>query len=141
MDYNKMNELLRSIVEKRIQLSKLSYADQAYDDIEEEMQDLEDDFNEEYEPVFQQALEEIYDTLGSDNEILLPTAYLANKYTAMLPDAHGQVNYEVKGKEGVPIESEQFDGQDVRLVLIPNPSRIAMQINGKTLKVLWTGRA
>ncbi|EIM76303.1 hypothetical protein A3SI_10844 [Nitritalea halalkaliphila LW7] len=141
MDYNKMNELLRSIVEKRIQLSKLSYADEAYDDIEEEMQDLEDDFNEEYEPVFQKAFEEIYKTLGSDNDILLPSAYLANKYTAMLPDAQGLVNYEVKGKEGVPIESEQFDGQDVRLVLIPNPTRIAMQINGMTLKVLWTGRA
>ena len=65
---------------------------------------------------------------------------LANKYFPLLPDSNGIVSYEVKGLEGVPIESEQFDGQDVRIVLIPNPARFVMHINGVSLKDLWRSR-
>jgi hypothetical protein len=50
------------------------------------------------------------------------------------------VSYEVKGMEGVPVESEQFDRQDVRIILVPNPTRFVMQINGQSLKDLWRSR-
>ncbi|AWW32538.1 hypothetical protein DN752_21625 [Echinicola strongylocentroti] len=140
MDLNKLDKDLTAIVEKRIELSKLTYADEDYDDIEEEMHDLEDDFNEEYGDELEGELEKIYDKLDSDTDILLPSAYLANKYTPMLPDAKGVISYEVKGKEGVPIESEQFDGQDVRIIIIPNPTRFVMQINGVPMKDLWRSR-
>ncbi|MDN3671127.1 hypothetical protein QWY93_18010 [Echinicola jeungdonensis] len=140
MDLNKLDTDLTAIVEKRIELSKKTYADPEYDDIEEEVHDLEDDFNEEFGDQLEGELEKIYDKLDSDTDILLPSAYLANKYTPMQPDAHGIISYEVKGKEGVPIESEQFDGQDVRIVLIPNPTRFVMQINGVSLKDLWRSR-
>ncbi len=140
MDYNKLDKALSEIVEKRIALSKIPYADEAYDDIEEELHDLEDDFNEEYGDELEAELEKIYAKLKSDNEVLLPSAYLANIYIPMLPDSFGRISYEVKGKEGVPVESEQFDGQDVRIVLIPNPARFVMQINGVSLKDLWRSR-
>ncbi|GGF44980.1 hypothetical protein [Echinicola rosea] len=140
MDLEKLDKDLTAIVEKRIELSKLTYADEDYDDIEEEMHDLEDDFNEEYGDELEGELAKIYDKLDSDTDILLPSAYLANKYTPMLPDAKGVVSYEVKGKEGVPIESEQFDGQDVRIIIIPNPTRFVMQINGVPMKDLWRSR-
>ncbi|QDH80105.1 hypothetical protein FKX85_14105 [Echinicola soli] len=140
MDLNKLDKDLTAIVEKRIELSKLTYADEDYDDIEEAMHDLEDDFNEEYGDELEGELEKIYDKLDSDTDILLPSAYLANKYTPMLPDAKGVISYEVKGKEGVPIESEQFDGQDVRIIIIPNPTRFVMQINGVPMKDLWRSR-
>ncbi|WP_194775974.1 hypothetical protein [Pararhodonellum marinum] len=140
MDYNKLDKDLTEIVEKRILLSKKSYADPDYDDIEEELHDLEDDFNDEFGDELEAVLEKIYDKLQSDTDILLASAYLANHYTPMLPDSNGIVSYEVKGKEGVPIDSEQFDGQDVRIVLVPNPARFTMQINGKSLKDLWRSR-
>ncbi|GAB3666052.1 hypothetical protein GCM10028791_41840 [Echinicola sediminis] len=140
MDLNKLDKDLTAIVEKRIELSKLTYADEEYDDIEEALHDLEDDFNEEFGDELEGELEKIYDKLDSDTDILLPSAYLANKYTPMLADAKGIVSYEVKGKEGVPIESEQFDGQDVRIILIPNPARFVMQINGVAMKDLWRSR-
>ncbi|GGZ15054.1 hypothetical protein GCM10007049_03870 [Echinicola pacifica] len=140
MDLNKLDKDLTAIVEKRIELSKLTYADAEYDDIEEELHDLEDDFNEEFGDELEGELEKIYDKLDSDTDILLASAYLANKYVPMLPDAKGIVSYEVKGKEGVPIESEQFDGQDVRIILIPNPTRFVMQINGTMMKDLWRSR-
>jgi hypothetical protein len=137
MDYNKLDEDLTAIVEKRIALSKISYDHESYDDIEEEMHDLEDDFNEDYGDELESILEKIYDQLKSDNEVLLPSAYLANEYHTMMPDASGKVTYEVIGREGVPLESEQFDKMDVRLVLVPNPARFVLQINGKSMKDLW----
>ncbi|HSJ66138.1 MAG TPA: hypothetical protein VK921_00585 [Anditalea sp.] len=140
MDFDKLDKDLTTIVEKRISLSKKSYADPDYDDIEEELHDLEDDFNEEFSQYLETELEKIYDKLCPDNDVLLASAYLANKYTPMLADARGVVSYEVKGPEGVPVESEQFDRQDVRIVLIPNPARFVMQINGVSLKDLWRSR-
>ncbi len=140
MDLKKLDQELTIIVEKRIELSKISYADERYDDIEEELHDLEDDFNEEYGDELESELEKIYKLLKSDNDVLLPSAYLANAYIPMLPDANGIVSYEVKGAQGVPIESEQFENQDVRIVIIPNPTRFVMQINGVSLKDLWRAR-
>lgn len=140
MDWTKLDQDLTEIVEKRIILSNITYADPEYDDIEEELHDLEDDLNEEFGDRLEAELEKIYVKLSSDNDVLLPSAYLANNYSPLLPDANGVVSYEVKGPEGVPIESDQFDGQDVRIVLIPNPARFVMQINGVSLKDLWRSR-
>tara|TARA_R100000388_G_scaffold92991_2_gene76776 strand:- start:2032 stop:2388 length:357 start_codon:yes stop_codon:yes gene_type:complete len=118
----------------------MDYNHEDYDDLEEEIHDLEDDFNEDYETVLEKELEKIYSVLKSDTDILLPTAYIANKYKPLLPDANGIISYEVGGQEGVPIESDQFDRQDVRIVLVPNPARFVMLINGRQLKDLWRSR-
>ncbi len=140
MDYKKLDKDLIAIVEKRVALSHMSYADEAYDDIEEELHDLEDDLNEEFGDELESILEKIYVQIKSDNEVLLPSAYLANVYHPMVPDAAGQITYEIKGAEGVPVESEQFDRMDVRIVLVPNPTRFVLQINGKSMKDMWVGR-
>jgi hypothetical protein len=140
MNWEKLDKELTAIVEKKNQLSAMDYSDEKYDDLEEAIHDLEDDFNENYEAVLEKEFEKIYAKLKSDTDILLPTAYIANQYKPVLPDANGVVTYEVSGREGVPIESDQFDRQDVRLVLVPNPARILMIINGKALKDLWRSR-
>ncbi len=140
MDLNQLDKDLTGIIELRIKLTKFSYADPEYDDIEEALHDLEDDFNDTYGEDLERELEKIYDLLRSDNEVLLPSAYLANQYVPLKADSRGIVSYEVKGIQGVPIESEQFDGQDVRLVLISNPARLVMQINGRSLKEVWRSR-
>jgi len=108
MDFDKLDKELSQIVELRIRLSEITYADAEYDEIEEQLHDLEDTLNEEYSNELEEKLEEIYATLSSDNDVLLPSAYLANKYIPMQPDARGVVTYDVQGMEGVPIESEQF---------------------------------
>ncbi|NVJ86088.1 MAG: hypothetical protein HWE15_07265 [Algoriphagus sp.] len=140
MNWEKLDQELTEIVEKRIQLAEMDYSHEDYDDLEEELHDLEDDFNADYEEVLENELEKIYSFLKSDTDILLPTAYIANNYRPLQADAKGIVSYEVVGHEGVPIESDQFDRQDVRLVLIPNPARFVMLINGRPLKDLWRSR-
>ncbi|MDX5339804.1 MAG: hypothetical protein LPK25_12295 [Cyclobacteriaceae bacterium] len=140
MNWDKLDEQLTEIVKKRNQLSEMDYSDESYDDLEEALHDLEDEFNEEYEEIFEPQLEKIYAKLKSDTDILLPTAYLANKYKEMLPDAQGVVTYEVGGSEGVPIESDELGKVDLRIVLVPNPARFVLLINGNPLKELWKSR-
>ncbi|MBN7813136.1 hypothetical protein J0A68_19430 [Algoriphagus sp. H41] len=140
MNWEQLDQQLTEIVKKRNQLSTMDYSDASYDDLEEELHDLEDDFNDEYEEILEPQLEKIYSKLKSDTDILLPTAYLANAYQEMLPDANGVVTYEVGGNAGVPIESDQFDKLDVRIVLVPNPARFVLIVNGKQMKDLWRSR-
>ena len=140
MNWEQLDQQLTEIVKKRNQLSKMDYSDASYDDLEEELHDLEDDFNDEYEEILEPQLDKIYAKLKSDTDVLLPTAYLANAYKEMLPDASGVVTYEVAGNVGVPIESDQFDKMDVRIVLIPNPARFVLLVNGRQMKDLWKSR-
>ena len=140
MNWEKIDQELTEIVQKRIQLSTLEYSDENYDDLEEQLHDLEDDFNEHYEDILAPELEKIYTKLKSDTDVLLPTAYLANTYQEMLPDAKGSITYEVSGEQGGPIESDQLGKVGMRIVLIPNPVRFVLLVNGKQLKELWRSR-
>lgn len=140
MNWEKVDQELTKIVQQRNQLSALEYSDENYDDIEEQLHDSEDDFNENYEEVLAPELEKIYSKLKSDSDVLLPTAYLANFYQEMLPDAKGSITYAVSGAQGVPIESDQLGKVDLRIVLIPNPIRFVLLINGNQLKELWKSR-
>lgn len=140
MNWEKIDQELTEIVQQRNLLSALEYSDANYDDLEEQLHDLEDDFNENYEENLAPELEKIYAKLKSDSDVLLPTAYLANHYQEMLPDAKGSITYEVSGKQGVPIESDELGKVDLRIVLVPNPIRFVLLINGKQLKELWKSR-
>jgi len=140
MNWEKIDQELTEIVQQRNQLSALEYSDESYDDLEEQLHELEDDFNENYEEILAPELEKIYAKLKSDSDVLLPTAYLANFYQEMLPDAKGNITYEVTGNQGVPIESDQLGKVDLRIVLVPNPVRFVLLINGKQLKELWKSR-
>ena len=140
MNWETLDQLLTEIVQQRNQLSQLEYSDENYDDLEEQLHDLEDDFNEEYEEVLAPELEKIYTKLKSDTDVLLPTAYLANSYKEMQADAKGVVTYEVSGAQGVPVESDQLGKVDLRIVLVPNPARFVLLVNGNQLKELWKSR-
>jgi hypothetical protein len=56
MNTENLNKQLVALIEKKQALGKLSYNDERYDDIEEELHDLEDDFNEEFGPYLEDVL-------------------------------------------------------------------------------------
>ncbi len=140
MNWVKLDQQLTELVEKRNELSQMDYSNDQYDDLEDKLHDLEDDFNEDYEEILEPVLNKIYAKLKSDTDILLPSAYLANQYKKLQKDSNGIVSYEVEGKQGVPIESDQLGKVDLRIVLIPNPARFMLMVNGKALKELWKSR-
>lgn len=129
MNLTDLNGALVKVIQKRHELSELTYDDPRYDDVEEALHDLEDTFNEEYGDYLEEALDAVHRRLRSDTDVLLPTAYLPNT-----------VSGEVGAKEGVWIDSENYPGKKVHLVLVPNPTRLVVAV-GKERQEVWKHEA
>src|SRR5688572_33373934 len=76
MDVKALNRALLEIVTKREELSKVNYNDPTYDNLEEELHDLEDDFQDEYGAYLEKALQQVHDEYCPDNDVLMPIGYL-----------------------------------------------------------------
>lgn len=127
MNKEDLNRALVALIEKKQELTQLTYDDARYDDVEEELHDLEDDFNDEYGTFLEEALEKVHADLGSDTDVLLPTAYLPAS-TSATPSP----------KEGVWIDSEKYSGKEARLTLVPNPTRLVLTVGKQVQESVWT---
>lgn len=128
---NTIDEAMIAILEQRLKLSKLSYSDETYDDVEELLHDLEDDFNEKYGDELEEILEKVHIKHCPESDVLLPTAYLAKKF---VETADGEI--EIGKKEGVEVEWIEDPVAATRLVLLPAPTRILL-MTPKSLEVVW----
>ena len=128
---NTIDEAMIAILEQRLTLSKLSYSDENYDDVEELLHDLEDDFNEKYGDHLEEILEKVHLKHCPESDVLLPTAYLAKKF---VETEDGEV--EISKKEGVEVEWIEDPEAAARLVLLPSPTRVLLMTpNG--LEIVW----
>jgi hypothetical protein len=118
-------------VKKKIALSKLTYADENYDAIEEELHDAEDDFIENFGEYMEDALAQVHDEFCPDTDVLLPIAYLADQY---IVDGD---TIDVAPGQGVLIEADDFASTKVTLALAPNPTRIVLQAGNDHKEVVW----
>jgi hypothetical protein len=119
MDVKAMDKAIQEIVKKREELAKINYNNPKYDDLEEELHELEDDFQDEYGEYLEEALQDVHDKLCPDNDVLMPIAYLG---------------------KGVPVEVEKYDGKDTKLMLAPNPTRVLLLIGNDKQEVVWTAK-
>ncbi len=126
MKTEELNRALVALIEKKAELHKLTYDDARYDDVEEALHDLEDDFNDEYGDFLETALDKVHTDLKSDTDVLLPTAYLPISATAA-----------PSPKEGVWIDSEKYPGKEARLTLVPNPVRLMLTVGKTVQQELW----
>jgi hypothetical protein len=118
MDLKQLNTALQRIVEVRAELKKIDYNNPTYDDLEEKLHDLEDDFQEKYGEYLESVLQQVHDTHCPDNDVLLPIAYLG---------------------EGIPVDVEKLPGKEVRLALSASPLRILLKLKDK-FQVVWEGK-
>jgi hypothetical protein len=137
MNVKDLDKSLTALIEKRNELSTLTYDNKDYDRLEEELHDMEDDFIEKYGEYLEAALEKIHDKLCPDNDVLLPIAYLAHKYNKGGKNPDGTTIYDVDYSEGVWVDVDKMPGKDTRLVLVPNPVRMLLLIDGKKKEVVW----
>lgn len=116
MDVKGLNTALLEIVKKREELSKVNYNDPTYDNLEEQLHDLEDDFQDEYGEYLENILQQVHDEFCPDNDVLMPIGYLG---------------------QGIPVEVDKLPGKDTRLILAPNPIRIILSVNKEKQQVVW----
>ncbi len=126
MNLEELNRTLVTLIEKKQSLHDMAYDDARYDEVEEALHDLEDDFNEAYGTYLEAALDKVHTDLSSDTDVLLPTAYLPSS-TGGTPSP----------KEGVWVDSEKYPGKEARITLIPNPLRIMLTVGKAVQQELW----
>ena len=119
MDIKAMDKALEVIVKQREELGRTDYNNPKYDDLEEKLHDLEDDFQDSYGEYLEEALDQVHQQYCPESDVLMPIAYLG---------------------KGVFVEAEKFPGKEVKLILAPSPARIILQIGADKQQVVWTAK-
>lgn len=140
MDIKALDKALRALVEKKNELAQLDYNDTRYDEAEEELHDMEDDFQSEYGEYIEDALHIVHDDIAPDNDVLLPIAYLADKYEKVGEKADGSPLYDTDMQQGVLVDVDDYPGKPARLVLIPNPTRLVLMVAGVGKEQVWVAK-
>ena len=135
MDIKALDKDIQELIKRRSELLKLDYNNPQYDDLEEKLHDGEDAFQDKYGEYLEDILQDVHDEHCPDSDVLMPIAYLAKKY--IISDK-GQ--YSVEASEGVFVETEKFPGLDTKLVILPNPVRIVLNIAKDKQLIVWQGK-
>jgi hypothetical protein len=133
MSFKKADKLLLEIIKKRNELSKLEYSDNRYDEVEDELHDLEDDFSENYGEMLEAVITKIHDEQCPDEDVLDPISYIASEYKEV-----GKDIYDCAVNQGVRVKMDKLPGKKVRLVWLPNPLRLMLNIEPQTQYQVWS---
>lgn len=131
MNKDDINKALVTLVEKKNQLAETPYDNEGYDTIEDALHEIEDDFMDEYGDFLTDVLTDIHDEFCPEEDVLHPTAYIANVYTKE------EETYKVKLQEGVLVDVEKLDEDEGRLVIVPNPIRVLLNMTNKQV-IVWS---
>ncbi|MBS1951178.1 MAG: hypothetical protein OJF59_003079 [Cytophagales bacterium] len=130
MDIKSLDKAIQEIAIRRNELKKIDYNNPKYDDLEEELHDLEDALLDKYGDYLEEVLQEVHDKLSPDTDILLPIAYLAKTYSISNSN-----EFSVSVSEGVYVEVDTMPGKETKLVILPNPLRIILNTKEKQQEV------
>lgn len=140
MDIQALDKALTALVEKKNELAGLNYNDPRYDEAEEQLHDMEDDFQKKYGEYLEDALHVVHDDICPDNDVLLPIAYLADKYTKVGEKPDGSPLWDTDMKQGVLVDVDDYPGKPARLVLVPNPTRLMLAVSGVGKEEVWVAK-
>lgn len=135
MDIKSLDKALQEIAKKRNELQKIDYSNPKYDELEEQLHDLEDDFHEEFGGYVEGILQEVHDKISPDTDILYPIAYIAKSYKINAAN-----EFSVEPTEGVFVEVDRMPGKDTKLALVPSPLRVVLNIGKDKQEVVWTAK-
>ena len=133
MDLKRADQAVQEIALRRNELIELDYNDPKYDDLEEELHDLEDELLDEHGAYLEGILQEVHDKYCPDTDILLPIAYLAKAYAI-----NASNEFSVAASEGVYVEVDKMPGKETKLVMVPNPLRVVLNIGKEKQQTVWS---
>ncbi len=135
MDVKALDQAVQQIALRRNDLKKLDYNNPKYDDLEEELHDLEDSLHVKFGDYLEEILQNVHDKYCPDTDVLFPIAYLAKSYIV-----NAQEEFSVSNNEGVFVEVDSIPGKDTRLVVVPKPLRVILNVGKDQQQVVWTAK-
>ena len=136
MDLSALDQSLVTIAKKKNELKGLGYQDPRYDELEEELHDLEDQWMDNFGDEMEEVIQQVHDKICPDTDVLMPIAYLAKSYVLVKND-NGAESFDVDLKEGVPVILDEYPDQLTRMVLLPTPPRLIVQVNREKRFLVW----
>lgn len=91
---------------------------------------------EEHGEELEEVIQQVHDKICPDTDVLLPIAYLAKSYVPTTND-DGNETFDVDLKEGVPVILDDYPDHLSRMVLLPNPPRLIVQVNRAKRFLVW----
>jgi hypothetical protein len=119
MDIKALDKALAELTKRKEELSAVDYNNPKYDEMEDALHELEDDFQEQFGGKLEEILQDIHDEYCSDNDVLMPVAYVG---------------------KGVIVEADDYPGKDTRLTLLASPPRIVLSVGKEKQETLWTAK-
>jgi hypothetical protein len=135
MDVKELDKAIQEIALRRNALKKIDYNNPKYDDLEEELHDLEDSLHVKFGEYLEDVLQDVHDKYCPDTDVLYPIAYLAKSYS--ITDKN---EYSVATSEGVFVEVDSIPGKDTKLVIVPNPVRVILNVGKDQQQIVWTAK-
>ena len=135
MELKELDLAIQEIAIRRNALSKIDYNNPKYDDLEEELHDLEDKVQVKYGDYLEEVLQDIHDKYCPDTDVLYPIAYFAKSYSI-----NHKNEFSVGTKEGVYVEVDSIPGKETKLVILPNPVRIILNVGSDKQQIVWTAK-
>lgn len=135
MDVKALDQAVQQIALRRNDLKKLDYNNPKYDDLEEELHDLEDSLHMKFGEYLEEILQNVHDKYCPDTDVLFPIAYLAKSYIV-----NALEEFSVSNNEGVFVEVDSIPGKDTRLVVVPKPLRVILNVGKDQQQVVWTAK-
>lgn len=130
-----MDKALQEIIAKRNALQHIDYNNPKYDDLEEHLHDLEDDFQNNFGDYLEKVLQEVHDQLCPDTDVLYAIAYIAKAYTI-----NSNNEFLVDQSDGVYVEIDKYPGKETRLAILPNPIRVVLNIGEERQEIVWAAK-
>jgi hypothetical protein len=136
MNIQELNQALIEIVLKKNELDALDYANESYDEIEEQLHDLEDAFIDTHGDDLEDEITKVHKKLCPKSDVLSPIAYIGKCYHVETK-ADGTLRFDREPSQGVSVEIKGFEDEDTKLLIMPSPLRLLLIINDKTQKEVW----
>jgi hypothetical protein len=142
MDFRLLNEKVLELIKLNEKLENISYNDSQYDELEDKVYEMQDELNDKYGKHFDEILSNVYKQLGSKDELLNFTDYIAKTYLvsgAKNPDGSNKFDEVPEDCIIITARPEALQGKklDGKIYLKPNPLRLGFAI-GKHERIVWT---
>ncbi len=136
IDTAAIGKALLEIIDKKEASEKLTN-EQERKEAANNIRNLRSKFLEQHGEQLRSILEEVYDDLSPDSSVNPPLDYLANHYKLIGTNEKGNV-YDVNHQEGVPIDTDEYGENPTKLVILPNPLRVILNIDAHTREEVWS---
>jgi hypothetical protein len=135
MNTEKLDKAVLKLAEAKTTLSEMDYSDPKYDELEDRLHNLEDAFLENDAEMLEDIIADVHDELCPEEEVLSPISYIADSYLKLGENENGPV-LDVNAEQGVMINlgEGKFKSQP-RLVVVPNPLRVILNVDGSRFRV------